>query len=213
MHMARLYDPSKLPNQYALSALSEILQDKILSTKEQMIKSFKEEYSKDKEKYKTKLDAIDYYEKNTDRIKKVNIKETFGFYKQLKDGTEGKILMFPDIEQMHTDDRYVRPWVDYSCFDAEITYFLRETLSHLLCAMKTNEEGMIDMLQLYSKYWLPFGEVLTDMEREGFKVDVEYLKHIQMVAEKDKIEYESKFLEWVHKNQTDAQEFNPNSAH
>jgi hypothetical protein len=26
------------------------------------------------------------------------LKETFGFYRQLKDGTQGKILMFPDIE-------------------------------------------------------------------------------------------------------------------
>lgn len=56
--------------------------------------------------------------------------------------------------------------------------------------MMTQEEGMHDMLELYSKYWLPFGELLTDMERTGIKVDVEYLKEIQMMAEKDKIEYE-----------------------
>lgn len=79
---------------------------------------------------------------------------------------------------MHTDERYVRPWVDYSCFDAEITYFLRETLSYLLCCLQTSEEGMKDMLELYSKYWLPFGELLTDMERTGFTVDIEYLKDI-----------------------------------
>ncbi len=60
------------------------------------------------------------------------------------------------------------------------------------------------MLELYSKYWLPFGELLTDMERTGFTVDIEYLKDIQMIAEKDKIEYESKFLEWVHSIQDDA---------
>lgn len=30
MHMARLYDPSKLPNQYALSALSESMSNEII---------------------------------------------------------------------------------------------------------------------------------------------------------------------------------------
>jgi len=33
------------------------------------------------------------------------------------------------------------------------------------------------------------------------------------VAEKDKINYESKFLEWVHKVQEDAHEFNASSSH
>lgn len=80
-----------------------------------------------------KLKTLNLYESHSEKIKKINIKETFGFYKQLKDGTEGKILMFPDIEEMHTDERHVESWVDYSTFDAEITYFLRETLSYHLC--------------------------------------------------------------------------------
>jgi hypothetical protein len=44
------------------------------------------------------------YERSFDKTKKINIKETFGFYKQLKSGEEGKILMFPDIEEMHTSN-------------------------------------------------------------------------------------------------------------
>jgi hypothetical protein len=66
---------------------------------------------------------------------KMNVKETFGFYKKLKNGEQGKILLFPDIEEMHTDERYVEKWVEYSCFDAEITYFLRETLAKKLCQL------------------------------------------------------------------------------
>jgi DNA polymerase-1 len=142
---------------------------------------------------------LDFFENHADKIKKINIKETFGFYKQLKDGTEGKILMFPDIEEMHTDERYVLPWVEYSTFDAEITYFLRETLAYQLCQLKTNEEDMKDMCGVYSKYWLPFGELLTEMERNGFRIDTGYLKEIELTAERDKIEYEQKFLSWVHK--------------
>lgn len=35
---------------------------------------------------------------------------------------------------------------------------------------------MTNNFDLYSKYWLPFGELLTDMEREGFKIDTDHLK-------------------------------------
>ena len=33
-------------------------------------------------------------------------------------------------------------------------------------------------LTLYMKYWRPFGELLTDMERTGFKLDNKYLKNV-----------------------------------
>ena len=69
------------------------------------------------------------YEKHCRKTKKINIVQTFGFYKKLADGSKGKILMFPDIEEMHTNPRYIEKWVEYSCFDAEITYFLREALA------------------------------------------------------------------------------------
>ena len=86
--------------------------------------------------------------------------------------------MFPDIEEMHTNPKYVAKWVEYSCFDAEITYFLRETLSKQLCELVTKEEDMDNNLGLYMKYWLPFGELLTDMERVGIAVDVEHLRSL-----------------------------------
>jgi DNA polymerase-1 len=71
---------------------------------------------------------------------------------------------------------------------------------------------MENLLGLYSKYWLPFGELLTDMERRGIKVNVDYLKQIQLTAEKDKRNYEEAFLQWVYKVQPDCSEFNPNSV-
>ncbi len=66
--------------------------------------------------------------------------------------------------------------MEYSTFDAEITYFLRETLAAMLSTYKNVEEDMETVFDLYIKYWLPFGELLTDMERIGFKVDTDYLK-------------------------------------
>ena len=47
---------------------------------------------------------------------------------------------------------------------------------------------------LYGKYWLPFGELLTDMERAGIRVTTDYLKSIQLKAEKDKKNSEEQFL-------------------
>lgn len=120
--------------------------------------------------------------------------------------------MFPDIEEMHTNPRYIPKWVEYSCFDAEITYFLRETLSKKLCKLQTEEEGMENNLNLYAKYWLPFGEVLTDMERVGIKVDVEYLRELELKAHKDRKEHEDKFTKWVQTVQDSAQEFNASST-
>ncbi len=64
---------------------------------------------------------------------------------------------------------------------------------------------------LYAKYWLPFGELLTDMERVGIRIDLDHLKEAELTAERDKIEYEQKFLSWVYKIQDDAHEFNPSS--
>jgi hypothetical protein len=36
---------------------------------------------------------------------------------------------------------------------------------------KTDEEQMGNLLVLYMKYWRPFGELLTDLERTGFIID------------------------------------------
>ena len=35
---------------------------------------------------------------------------------------------------------------------------------------------MKNLLDVYSRYWKPFGELLTDMEREGIKVNVVHLR-------------------------------------
>jgi DNA polymerase I-like protein with 3'-5' exonuclease and polymerase domains len=44
--------------------------------------------------------------------------------------------------------------------------------------LKIDEEDLFDNFGLYIKYWMPFGELLTDMERIGFRVDTDYLKTI-----------------------------------
>lgn len=44
---------------------------------------------------------------------------------------------------------------------------------------------MGDNLTLYMKYWRPFGEILTEMERTGFKIDGDYLRKCELIAKKD----------------------------
>ena len=41
MHMARLVDPSRLPNQYALAALSETLEEEIEESKREIIEAYR----------------------------------------------------------------------------------------------------------------------------------------------------------------------------
>lgn len=64
--------------------------------------------------------------------------------------------------------------------------------------IKTSEEQMGDNLNLYIKYWKPFGEILTDMERNGFKIDVDHLRHSELTAMKECQMHQHEFLSWVY---------------
>ena len=39
-------------------------------------------------------------------------------------------------------------------------------------------ENMENLLDVYNKYWLPLGQMLTDMEKTGIRVDIDYLAEI-----------------------------------
>eukprot|EP00826_Nyctotherus_ovalis_P041971 TRINITY_DN4279_c0_g1_i5.p1 TRINITY_DN4279_c0_g1~~TRINITY_DN4279_c0_g1_i5.p1 ORF type:complete len:234 (-),score=77.68 TRINITY_DN4279_c0_g1_i5:1532-2233(-) len=208
MHLARLYDPARAPQDYSLANLSEIYGSKIESAKSKIFAYLRKKYKDDKKK----LECVRKYELTSTKQKKVDIKHTFSVYKTRKDGSQGKTLIFPDIEEMHTTEKYVPKWVEYSVFDAEITYFLREALTFELCNIAIQSENMRNMYDLYCKYWMPFGELLTDMEREGIMIDVQRLKQKQVEAEADRDKHEKDFLSWVYSVQPDAKEFNPSST-
>ena len=63
-----------------------------------------------------------------------------------------------------------------------------------------NKEGLKNNLNLYNKYWRPFGKLLTEMEREGFRIDVKHLRKSEIQATEDRKIYEKEFLEYVHEN-------------
>jgi len=45
------------------------------------------------------IETLKFYKENFFRVKKRNMMESFGFYKTLRDGTIGKVLQFPEIEE------------------------------------------------------------------------------------------------------------------
>lgn len=79
---------------------------------------------------------------------------------------------------MHTDEKYIKSWIEYSSLDAEILYFLFNVLQKELKGLTIVDkfEGMKNLNDLYNKYWRPFGELLTDMERQGFYIDKPHLE-------------------------------------
>lgn len=173
MHMARLYDSSMGPKGYSLANLTVSFEKKILETKNRIVTFLERELDKKDPRYQTLQNYRKLYW-NTNYKK--SMYKLFGKRKILKSGKEGKTIEIPPIVDLHTREDTVEAWVQYACLDAEITFFLRETLTGLLKELGTDFEGMKDMYDVYERYWRPFGEMLTDMERIGIKVDREYLK-------------------------------------
>lgn len=52
-------------------------------------------------------------------------------------------------------------------------------------------------MDFYDTYWLPFGDVLVDIEERGIYVDVKHLKEQEVKAEAFLVEEYSKFKEWL----------------
>ena len=87
---------------------------------------------------------------------------------------------FPNTLTLHTNLEYLKKWIDYSVLDSESTFYLGLALKGLLEKDKIKvEEDVPTMWALYQKYWLPFGEILTDIERTGIKIDREHMQKIE----------------------------------
>ncbi len=59
---------------------------------------------------------------------KHTIKHLFGYRKTTKEGTEGKVLFLPPLRELQENPKYVGPWIEYSAFDAESTWHLRNKI-------------------------------------------------------------------------------------
>jgi len=132
-------------------------------------------------------------------MRKRPMKEIFGVPRIKKDGTPGSILDVPPIEVLQRDPRFRRNFIIYSCYDAVGTYDLHEHLKALLKDMTWVSEDT-NLYDYYFNNMRQFGEVLTDMERRGIRVDAkDYLASVEVQARKDRKEHSKTFREWAAK--------------
>jgi DNA polymerase-1 len=143
---------------------------------------------------------------------KVNMKKLFARQKVLKNGNIGKTLEMPSLIELHTDPELLPKWVDYATLDAEATFFLREVLVREMLKYPTDYEGCVNIFDLYCQYWLPFGEILTDIERIGIRVNTDHLQKAELQAKKDIEDLKASFIDFVRETQEDAYEFNASST-
>lgn len=210
MHMARLADPTRGPQEYSLSNLSGFYARDIMAIKVKILDALKNNPSLTESQKNT----IKVYEKNFvhQTAVKTKLKNLFRRQKVLKNGELGKTFEVPMMEELHTSSTEIESWVHYSTLDAESTYYLREILITELRKFKVDFEGMKNLFDLYCKYWLPFGEVLTELERNGIRVNKEHLARAEKNALEDIVALQEGFKQWVLKIRPDLDEFNPSST-
>lgn len=80
-----------------------------------------------------------------------------------------------------------------------------------LTALPVKAEDMKNLFDYYLKYWLPFGELLTEMEREGMLVDQQHMKNIELAANNDKFRFINEFKSWALSIDSNLNSFNPDS--
>ncbi|CAH9050549.1 unnamed protein product [Cuscuta epithymum] len=142
---------------------------------------------------------------------KVSMKTIFGRKKLKKDGTEGKVDIIPLVEELQRADRKL--WISYSALDSISTFMLYESLKTKLSNLVWVFDGVYkgNMLNFYNRYWLPFGEVLVQMETEGMLVDCAYLAELQKVAQAEQEIASLRFRNWASKYCPDAKYMNVGS--
>ncbi|KAK3027958.1 hypothetical protein RJ639_039425, partial [Escallonia herrerae] len=144
-------------------------------------------------------------------IGKVSMKTTFGKKKMKKDGSEGKMITIPPVEELQQVDR--KPWIGYSALDSISTLKLYESLKGKLSCMEWILDGVKkgSMYDFYEKYWCPFGELLVKMETEGMLVDRSYLAEIEKVAQVEQQIAADRFRNWASEYCPDAKYMNVGS--
>lgn len=130
------------------------------------------------------------------KIRKKPMKEIFGVKRMRKDGSEGSLVDIPPVEVMQRDPKHRIQWIQYSSYDAKGTWFIREELGKRL-QKKLWQNGK-NLLDYYMMHMRPFGEVLTDMERRGIRVDArDYLAKVEEQAREDRAHHSRVFREWA----------------
>lgn len=142
-------------------------------------------------------------------FQKMGMKERFSKANTKRDGTPGKLMTLPPVENLQRFER--DEWIRYSVLDAKATFRLREVMEKNLKEMHWNPGTT--MFDFYQRKWLPFAEILTDMERHGFFVkDKDYLPQVEQTAIKDQWAHENTFRNWAATKCPGTKYMNVNSS-
>eukprot|EP00741_Cyanophora_paradoxa_P005271 tig00000865_g5110.t1 len=136
-------------------------------------------------------------------VGKVSMKDRFARAKIKKDGTESKVKEMAPPEELQRTMGTRREWIHYACLDVWCTWWLRELFEASLQGQAVEDEnvgrlfGFRNMWEFYVEVWRPFGEILTDIERRGFKINVAHLRAVEEEASRASGEAARAFVEWV----------------
>ncbi|KAI0567564.1 DNA polymerase type 1 [Gracilaria domingensis] len=144
-------------------------------------------------------------------MQKVSMSERFG----LLDGKKAALSTL----SIHQNLEMRGEWIDYASMDAELTHRLCHRLKNELQNMNIHGSNSVPevveryktLYELYTGMIVPFGEMLTDMESMGFKVDTDWLRKASVHAEGEQLAYEDKFRSWAEKHSPDARYMNVHS--
>jgi len=120
-------------------------------------------------------------------------------------------VYLPPADELQTNPMTRPEWIEYSIYDAQGTWMLHQKLEGFLREMDWQDGH--SLLEFYRRYWIPFGEVLTDMEREGIKVDAaQMLPAAERRAEQERDRLELIFRRWAASYCPEAWFMNPSSG-
>uniref|UniRef100_A0A7S1T6Z1 DNA-directed DNA polymerase family A palm domain-containing protein n=1 Tax=Compsopogon caeruleus TaxID=31354 RepID=A0A7S1T6Z1_9RHOD len=139
----------------------------------------------------------------------VPMKDRFGTHKVKRDGTLRKEVEVPPTTAIHRSVEHIADWIRYACDDAEMTWYLRLALKERLSVIPAVDG--LSMYHLYLKFFVSFGEMLTDIERKGFKVDLALLKKIEDRSLEESDSLINQFRQWACTFSSDARYMNVDS--
>ncbi|KAL2476265.1 DNA polymerase I B [Abeliophyllum distichum] len=144
-------------------------------------------------------------------IGKVSMKTIFGRKKVKKDGSKGKMIVIPPVEELQRVERKL--WISYSALDSISTLMLYKSLQIKLSQRCWKLDGRYggNLFDFYKRYWRPFGELLVKMETEGMLVDRTYLSEIEKVAKAEQQVAADRFRKWASEYCPDAKHMNVGS--
>ena len=179
-HMARLEDPTRSNISYTLPKLSHYYRKEISNTKGRIINTLLSNPSltQDQKSYITK-----HARTTTPSLKfSTPISST------------DTIIIEPHSTTHHATQHHS---IDTTATHADDIFYIREMMARRLMAV--DADGLNDMLDVYTRYWLPCGELMADIEKTGFGVRVEDLAHARNKVEDDLVVLCARINELIRK--------------